>query len=145
MATFATLNDLLEQDNDIQEFGLLDYSQELASAQAEVVRHINIRWYKPWLNQKSLDPSTPLNVDLLDPTQWTKATVYYCIAHQICPKLTKFEISGDRFQIMMDYYAKRYDTEFDMLLRGGISYDVNEDDSFSDGEQVATQSLRLQR
>jgi hypothetical protein len=145
MATFATLSDLLEQEQSIQEYGLLDWSQELASAQAEVVRHINIRWFKPWLNQRSLDESTPINIDLLDATQWTKATVYYCIAHQICPKLTKFEASGDRFQIMMDYYAKRYDTEFDILLRSGISYDLNEDDSFSDGEKLATQSLRLQR
>ena len=150
MTTFATLNDLLEQEASIQEFGLLDFSQELASATQEVIRHVRVRWYPQYQAQirgdiKHLSPTPIMNEDLLDPTQWTKATVYYCIAHQICPKLTKFDIEGDRFQVMMDYYAKRYETEFDIILREGVRYDANEDSTFQPVEKESTGDLRLKR
>lgn len=150
MPVFATLNDLLEQEPNIQDFGLLDFSQELQSATEEVIRHIRVRWYPQYKNQvrsdiKALDPAPYMDEDLLDPSQWTKATVYYCIAHQICPKLTKFEASGDRFQIMMDYYAKRYETEFDIVLREGVRYDSNEDSTYTNNEKQPTGDLRLKR
>lgn len=150
MPVFATLNDLLEQESSIQEYGLLDFAQELNSATEEVIRHIRVRWYPEYRNQtrgdiKALDPAPTMNADLLDPTQWTKATVYYCIAHQICPKLTKFEASGDRFQIMMDYYAQRYETEFDIVMREGVRYDSNDDNTYSNNEKLPTGDLRLKR
>jgi hypothetical protein len=150
MTTFATLNDLLEQESNLQDYGLLDWSQELAKAQEEVIRHIRVRWYPMYLNEtrsniRHLSPSPVMDPELLDPTQWTQATLYYCIAHQVCPKLTKFEAQGDRFQIMMDYYAKRFDTEFEIILREGVRYDSNEDDVFQPVEKETTGDLRLKR
>lgn len=151
MTTFATLNDLLEVEPTIQEYGLLDWSQELTSATTEVIRHIRVRWWPSYSNRTRVDISYAGNIggqmdpDKLDPTQWTKAAVYYCIAHQICPKLTKFDVQGDRFQIMMDYYAKRYETEMDLTIRNGVWYDTDNNETYSDAEKEATKSLRLQR
>lgn len=151
MTTFASLSDLLEQEPNIQDYGLLDWSQELASAQTEVTRHIAVRWWPQYARDISLDIryvsilGSTMDETLLDPTQWTKATVYYCLAHQICPKLTKFDVEGDRFQVMMDYYARRYETEFDIVMREGISYDSNQDATFTKSEKNPTVSLRLKR
>ena len=147
---FASLNDLLEQEASIQEYGLLDFSQELEIAEKEVIRHIRVRWYPVFLNEtrgniRHLSPSPVMDPALLDPTQWTQAVVYYAIAHNICPKLTKFEAEGDRFQIMMDYYAKRFDTEFDIIMREGVRYDANQDDTFQPVEKESTGDLRLKR
>jgi hypothetical protein len=151
MTTFATLSDLLEQEPNIQDYGLLDWSQELASAQTEVTRHIAVRWWPQYARGTSIDirfvnaGGATMDETLLDPTQWTKATVYYCLAHQICPKLTKFDVEGDRFQVMMDYYARRYETEFDIALREGVRYDSDQNSVFSTTEKNPVSSLRLKR
>ena len=87
-----------------------------------------------------------MDVDLLDPTQFTQATVYHALAYHISPKLTQH--SGgepDKFQMMMQYYQGRFEHEMDLILREGVRYDLDNDNSYERTESTPTKSLRLVR
>jgi hypothetical protein len=148
---YATLDDLLQVEPTIQDYGILDWDAELARSEQEVNRIISVRWWSGYaVKGRSVDithisGSTLLDPTKLDPTQWTMATVYHAMAYHICPKLTKFEPDHDRFQVMMDYYAKRFEHEMDLCLREGVRYDENDDGEFSDVEKQSDHSLRLRR
>ena len=148
---FATLADLLEVDPTITEYGEIDYTAELARAEAEVVRIIRVRWWPTFasrtrLNDITLTLAGPIMDETkLDPTQWTRATVYYAMAHYICPKLSKFEEIPDRFRNQMDYYASRFETEFDLCVREGVRYQLDDNAAFSDAERTPDTDLRLRR
>ena len=81
----------------------------------------------------------------MDPTQWTKATVYHALAYHICPKLTKFEPDSDRFGEMMKYYQGRFEHEMDLSIREGVHYDIDDDGIFTDEEGQPDTYLRLRR
>jgi len=61
--------------------------------------------------------------------------------------LTKFNSEGDedRFQQMGTYYRTAYENEFSDILRDGIEYDADNDNSIADAEKVAVHQLRLVR
>ena len=147
MTAYATLNDLLEVEPSIQDYGVLDWDAELAKSTKEVQRILAVRWWP----QFSRDYNTTgqqfpkLNADLLTASQWTQATVYHALAYHISPKLSKFEPDHDRFQEMMKYYQGRFEHEMDLCIREGVRYDVNEDNAFSDSEKASDTSLRLRR
>lgn len=142
---YATLDDLLQVEPTITEYGVIDFDVELARSENEINRVLNVRWFKTYFalhnNAGRFDSS------LLDSTQWRQATVYHALAYHICPKLTQFaqEGSEDRFQIMMDYYAGRFEHEMDLCLREGVRYDLDQDDTFEASESASTVSLRLIR
>jgi hypothetical protein len=142
---FASIFDLLQVEPNIDQYGVLDWDQELSSATTEVIRIIKVRWYKdyqrrhPSLAQADLDPQ------LLRAEQWTKATVYYALAYHICTKLTQFSPESDRFKVMMDYYSGRFEHEIDLILREGVDYDLNEDEVFDRKERGVIDTLRLKR
>lgn len=148
---FATLTDLLESDPTITEYGEIDFTAELARAEAEVIRIIRVRWWPTFasrtrLNDITLTLTGPImDSTKLDPTQWTRATVYYCLAHYICPKLSKFEEVPDRFRNQMDYYSTRFETEFDICVREGVRYQLDDNAAFSDAERTPDTDLRLRR
>jgi hypothetical protein len=105
-----------------------------------------VRWWQGYA--KGFSITTSLDLDKLDPEQWRQATVYHALAYHICPKLTKFEQQGaeDKFQVMMDYYAGRFEHEFDLCVREGVRYDVNGDSTYEYGKETKPKSsLRLTR
>ena len=145
MTAFATTDNLLSVDPTIQDFGVLDWDTELARSQTEIIRVLSVRWWPTFRKRYTLSDIELINSTLLDPTQWTQATVYHALAYHICPKLSKFEPEADRFQEMMKYYQGRFEHEMDLCIREGVRYDVNEDDAFSDSEKASDTSLRLRR
>jgi len=145
---FATIEDLLAVDETLQDYGVLEWDTELTKAEADVVKILKVRWWPSFIKNQSrtLDAdSYEINVDLLDPTQWTDVTCYYALAFYILPKLSKFEETADRFRNMMEYYSQRFDALMDLEMRSGVRYDINQDEQFESDETVATSSLRLVR
>jgi hypothetical protein len=143
-AKFATLADLILVEPTIQDYGLLDWDVELARSQTEIARVLSVRWW-PQFRKAKATPTTLLDKTLLDPTQWTQATVYHALAYHICPKLTKFIPETDKFQVMMEYYQGRFEHELDLCIREGVRYDLDDDDTIDDDEKVPDSYLRLQR
>jgi hypothetical protein len=141
---FATLNDLLQVEPTIQDYGVLDWDFELARSQTELIRIIQVRWFQTF---KSRNPSAIFDATLLTDSQWTMACVYHAMAYHICPKLTQFSQSGneDKFQVMMEYYAGRFEHEFDLVVRLGVEYDLDDSGTVSTTEKESLTQLRLVR
>lgn len=147
---YATEADLQAVDPTIFDYGVLDYEAELAKSETEVNRLLSVRWWPTYLKNGRTDIrysnlAQLMEIDRLDPAQWTQATVYHALAYHICPKLTKFEADPDRFREMMEYYAGRFEHEFDLCLREGVRYDADDDGAFSDVEKTPDVYLRLRR
>ena len=151
MTTFATLADLLEVDPSIQDYGVLDFEAELSKAQDDVVRLLKVRWWPMYSSRaRTLDIAIVgagpiLDETKLDSTQWTKATVFKALADHIGPKLSKFEEVPDRFRNQMDYYAQRFEVEFDLCVREGVRYQIDNDPAFNEAESASDTTLRLRR
>jgi hypothetical protein len=142
---YATIDDLVLVEPTITDYGVIDFDLELQRSEQELNRLLNVRWFKTF---QARNPSaTVFNPQKLDSDQWQQATVYHALAYHIAPKLTKFAREGDedRFQVMMNYYAGRFEHEMDLCLREGVRYDLNLDGVFSNEEKKATISLRLVR
>lgn len=142
---YATLDDLLQVEPTITDYGVLDWDSELARSELEVNRIIQVRWFQAYANVKGIKDA--FDPDLLTATQWTQATVYHALAFHICPKLSKFEAQGneDKFQVMMNYYQGRFEHEMDLCLRLGVDYDLDNNGTIGTGETVSKGSLRLVR
>jgi hypothetical protein len=142
---YATLDDLVQVEPTITDYGVIDFNVELQRSENEINRVLHVRWYKTF--QATRNNAGQFNPQLLDSTQWTQATVYHALAYHIAPKLTQFAQEGneDRFQVMMNYYAGRFEHEMDLCLREGVRYDLDNDGTISSTEKAATVSLRLVR
>lgn len=149
MATFATINDVLEYEPDIQNYGIHDFDDALSKAQADVERHLRIHW---WPTQQIgkyditvIGLNAEMNSDLLTASQHTRATVYYALAYFIYPQLSKFEPDLDVFQVKMDYYKSRFNEEITAVMQDGVEYDIDNDGTVTDVEKEPAYFLRLQR
>ena len=100
---YATLDDLLQVEPTINQYGEIDFDAELARSETEVNRILQVRWFLAY--QKTQGSIVTFDPTKLTDSQWTQATVYHALAYHIAPKLTKFEQQGneDKFQVMMDY------------------------------------------
>jgi hypothetical protein len=144
---YATLDDLLQVEPLIQDYGILDWDVELARSETEINRVLSVRWWPTY--RKNYDSLTGvpslLDTAKLDDTQWTQATVYHALAYHICPKLTQFSPDRDKFREMMDYYSGRFEHEMDLCQREGVRYDTDGDNTFETAEKQPGVSLRLVR
>lgn len=143
---YATFNDLIQVEATIDQYGILDWDIELARSETEINRILKVRWYQAYQKAHPSLVNVEFDSTLLDPTQFTQATVYHAIAYHIAPKLTQF--SGgepDKFQVMMNYYQGRFEHEMDLILREGVRYDINDDNAYSVTEKASVTSLRLVR
>ena len=142
---YATLDDLTQVEPTIQEYGVLDWDVELARSENEINRVLRVRWYLDYQKKHPSIINQDLDVDLLDPTQFTQATVYHALAYHICPKLTQFVPEQDKFSVMMNYYQGRFEHEMDLILREGVRYDLDDDNQFERTETGKIDTLRLRR
>jgi len=143
---YATFDDLKQVETNIDEYGVLEWDIELERSETEINRVLKVRWYGPYQKAHPSLINIEMDASLLDPTQFTQATVYHALAYHICPKLTQFSSAEpDRFQVMMDYYRGRFEHEMDLILREGVRYDINDDSTISRDEQAPVTSLRLKR
>lgn len=143
---YATLDDLLQVEPTIQEYGVLDWDTELERSETEINRVLRVRWYQSYQKQHSSTINQDMDPALLDPTQFTQATVYHALAYHISPKLTQFSgAEPDKFQMMMQYYQGRFEHEMDLILREGVRYDLDDDSTYERTETGKLNTLRLVR
>lgn len=143
---YADLDDLKQVEPTIDEYGVLDWDIELARSEAEINRILRVRWYGAYQKAHTSIINTDMDTTLLDPTQFTQATVYHSLAYHICPKLTQFSgAEPDKFQVMMQYYQGRFEHEMDLILREGVRYDLDEDSTYERSENQPVNKLRLVR
>jgi hypothetical protein len=144
---YATLDDLLQVEPLIQDYGVLDWDTELARSETEINRLLTVRWWPTYRKNYDSLTGVPSLIDStkLDDTQWTQATVYHALAYHICPKLTQFAPDRDKFREMMDYYSGRFEHEMDLCMREGVRYDTDGDNTFETAEKQPGVNLRLVR
>lgn len=143
---YADFDDLKQVEPTIDEYGVLDWDIELARSEAEINRVLKVRWYTAYQKAHPSIINTEMDTTLLDPTQFTQATVYHSLAYHICPKLTQFSgAEPDKFQVMMQYYQGRFEHEMDLVLREGVRYDLDDDSTFERTEIQPVNKLRLVR
>jgi hypothetical protein len=142
---YATLDDLVQVEPTITEYGVVDWDAELARSEVEVNRILQVRWFLAY--NRASGGTLAFDPTLLTSTQWTQATVYHALAYHICPKLSKFETQGneDKFQVMMTYYSGRFEHEMDLCLRLGVEYDINDNGTVAASEKASDRSLKLTR
>ena len=138
MALF-TEADIVDLVPDILEYGIQDFSDDIARTEEDIFRLLRIKWWQPVAS-----PGDVMDNNLLDPTQLKRSCVYYSLAYYIFPKLSKFEVDGDRFTSMMDYYKARFDEEFDLAIRE-LHYDFDSSGTFESTETVHNERRRLVR
>jgi len=146
MALF-TEADIVELVPDILEYGIQDFSDDIARTEEDIYRLLRIQWWAeigPKVETRGSSTLGEMDTNLLDPTELVRSCVYHCLAYFIFPKLSKFEVDGDRFTSMMDYYKARFDEEFNLAIRE-LHYDWDSSGTFTDGEIVHNESRRLVR
>ena len=140
---YATFDDLKQVEPTIDQYGVLDWDVELARSETEINRVLKVRWYQAYQKAHPSIATVEMDPTLIDPTQFTQATVYHAMAYHICPKLTQFSgAEPDKFQVMMNYYQSRFEHEMDLILREGVRYDLDDDNTY---ERTETQSVKPQR
>lgn len=150
MAILATITDVAAFEPDIENYGISDFDGEIVKAQADVFRDLRIRW---WPTQQIglydvkhvAGGNQEPDEDLYTASQLTRACVYQALGYHIYPKLSRFEPDVDVFERKMEHYRAEYEREMDLVLRDGVEYDLNNDNTISDNEKVATHHLRLKR
>jgi len=141
---FADLDDLLQVEPTIQDYGVLDWDTEIARSETEVKRVLKVRWWQAYAKARGI--TSDIDFTLLDDTQWTQATVYHALAYHITPKLTQFQPDQDKFQVMMDYYRGRFEHEMDLCIREGVKYDIDNDNTYEYRTEVqGRDTQRLKR
>jgi hypothetical protein len=143
---YATFDDLKQVEPTIDQYGVLDWDVELARSETEINRVLKVRWYQAYQKSHSNLINIAFDTDQLTESQFTQATVYHALAYHIAPKLTQFSgAEPDKFQVMMEYYSKRFEHEMDLILREGVEYDIDDDSTISQAESAPVTSLRLKR
>lgn len=135
---FSTDYNLQEIIPDILEFGIDNFIDEHATAQAELEREIRNRWWYRTGKAGELDTS------LLTESQWTKANAYLVLWKYALPKLTNW-VDNDRFLQMIDFYRNRYGEEMEAVFADGVEYDDDEDGTVQDDEKLPKPLNRLDR
>jgi uncharacterized Rmd1/YagE family protein len=145
----STDSDLLVYQPEILGYGIDDFTAEHAKSEADILRKIRDEW---WPRAKHSYTNTTNNINELDATkltdsQFTRCAVYRVLSEYALPQLTKWLPDGeeDKFQVMMSHYHKKYEEEFDSILRDGVEYDFDGDETIEVGEKQPFHTRRLVR
>lgn len=146
---FATITDIQEYEPDILNYGLPDFDDAIAKAEADVKRYLRVNW---WPSQQIgrfditiVGFNAEMDETKLTDSQFTRATVYCALGYYIYPRLSKFEPELDVFQMKLDYYKKMYAEEIDMVIRDGVEYDVDGNNDVTSAEKAPSYFMRLKR
>ena len=123
---------------DILDFGIDNFIDEHALAQAEIEREIRNRWWK------RAGIAGEMNSSLLTESQWTRAAAYLVLWKYALPKLTNW-VDNDRFLEMINFYKARYGEEVEAVFADGVEYDEDEDGTVTDDERSPSPLNRLSR
>jgi hypothetical protein len=148
----STDDNLIEYQADILEYGIDDFDSYHAKAREDILRRLRDEWWVRSRNMTNYDisrslPSLEMDADRLTESQFTRCAVYRVLSEYALPQLTKWNASGDedKFQVMMMHYRKKYDEEFNSVLRDGVEYDFNNDDDLTESEKQPFHTRRLIR
>ena len=146
---FATNGDLLKYIPTIFDHGTEDFSDEIAQAEADVKRYIEINWYNKnfgtGYDQIGRRVGADFDATLLTETQWNRATVYRALYAYILPQLATWRPDGDSFTEQLKHYRERYHEEIDAEMAKGVEYDLNDDGTLQRNEKYRHRKDRLYR
>ena len=127
----STDSDLMVYQPEILQYGIDEFTGEHAKAKADILRRVRDEW---WSRAKHSYTNTTNNINDMDETkltesQFTRCAVYRVLSEYALPQLTKWNAEGDedKFQVMMAHYKKKYEEEFNSILRDGVEYDFDGD------------------
>lgn len=123
---------------DILQLGIDTFTDEHDRAEADIQRELRIQWW----DKKGIKGE--MNTALLTSSQFARLSTYLVLWKYALPQLTNW-VSDDRFLKMIDFYKARYGEEFESLLRDGIEYDANDDDTVTNNEKQSIHHGRLNR
>ena len=154
MANYSTETDLTFYQPDILTFGISSFTTPNdyhAQAREDILRDLRIKWFPIYAKTTYRDISV-LNSNEMDATkltdaQFKRASVYRVIGFYACPQLTKFNSNDnlDRFQVMMKHYQTMYANEMEDILRDGVEYDADDNNTIADSEKAPYHRLQLIR
>ena len=145
----STDSDLMVYQPEILQYGIDEFTGEHAKAKADILRRVRDEW---WSRAKHSYTNTTNNINDMDETkltesQFTRCAVYRVLSEYALPQLTKWNAEGDedKFQVMMAHYKKKYEEEFNSILRDGVEYDFDGDGTLEVGEEQPFHTRRLVR
>ena len=145
----STDSDLMVYQPEILQYGIDEFTGEHAKAKADILRRVRDEW---WSRAKHSYTKTTNNINDMDETkltesQFTRCAVYRVLSEYALPQLTKWNAEGDedKFQVMMAHYKKKYEEEFNSILRDGVEYDFDGDGTVEVGEEQPFHTRRLVR
>lgn len=145
---FASISDIQEYEPDILNYGISNFDDALSKAEEDVKRYLRINWW-PTVQFGKYDivlvQNQEMDATLLTESQLTRATVYCALGYYIFPRLSKFEPDLDVFNVKLDYYKKMYAEEIDLVIRDGVEYDADNNNTIENAEKVPNYFLRLKR
>ena len=148
----STDADLIKYQPDILTFGIDEFTDEHAKARDDILRKLREEWWVRSRNVTNYDisrslPSLEMDNTRLTESQFTRCAVYRVLSEYALPMLTKWNSEGneDKFQVMMMHYRKRYDEEFNSILRDGVLYDFDGDGTVEQTEKQPFHTRRIIR
>ena len=146
----STDSDLLVYQPEILGYGIDEFTGEHAKAKADILRKIRDEWWsraKSKYKTHSSNNVYEMNESKLTESQFTRCAVYRVLSEYALPQLTKWNADGeeDKFQIMMNHYHRKYNEEFDSILRDGVEYDFDGDSTVQVDEKQPFHTRRLVR
>ena len=138
----STDSDLMVYQPEILQYGIDEFTSEHAKAEADILRKVRDEWWP-----KAPYTGTELDSTRLTESQFTRCAVYRVLSEYALPQLTKWNAEGDedKFQVMMPHYKKKYEEEFNSILRDGVEYDFDGDGTVEVGEEQPFHTRRLVR
>lgn len=146
---YATNNDILKYVPTIFDHGIEDFGDELALAEGDVKRYIEINWYNKTFgtayDQFGKRVGQEFDDSKLTATQWTRAIVYRALCNYILPQLATWTPNGDVFTEQIRHYKNRFEEEISAEMAKGVEYDLDGDDSIATSERFKARRDRLYR
>jgi uncharacterized Rmd1/YagE family protein len=148
----STDADLIKYQPDILTFGIDEFTDEHAKARDDILRRLRDEWWVRSRNVTNYDisrslPSLEMDDARLTESQFERCAVYRVLSEYALPQLTKWNNEGseDRFQVMMMHYRKKYNEEFNSILRDGVLYDFDNDGTVEQTEKQPFHTRRIIR
>jgi len=143
---------LIKYQPDILTFGIDEFTDEHAKARDDILRRLRDEWWVRSRNVTNYDisrslPSLEMDDARLTESQFERCAVYRVLSEYALPQLTKWNNEGseDRFQVMMMHYRKKYNEEFNSILRDGVLYDFDNDGTVEATEKQPFHTRRIIR
>ena len=144
--------DLIKYQPDILTYGIDEFTDEHAKARDDILRKLREEWWVRSRNVTNYDisrslPSLEMDNSKLTESQFTRCAVYRVLSEYALPMLTKWNAEGneDKFQVMMMHYRKKFDEEFNAILRDGVDYDFDGDGTVEQTEKQPFHTRRIIR